>query len=211
MELARTRLEDIPYEFLGNLDADITLVPEYYEKVIAKLEEDPSLGIAGGGVFSMNADGSLMGGGFIKPEFVGGPVQLFRRQCLEDIGGYAPYGHADSVAVAKAQMKGWKVRCFPDILAFHHELPRTTIREKVPDCYRMGQMDYIMGALLVFEMARCLMRVLKRPYGIAGASMFVGYAGTFISGRKKTVPKDIRKYMQKGQLRKMMLTLNPKK
>ena len=203
MALALELLQDIEYDFFGNLDADITLEPAYYEKVINKLIENHSLGICGGGVYSVNDDGGTTGEGFLNPEFVGGPVQLFRRKCLQEIGGYKPYGHTDCVAVATAKMSGWNVRCFPGIQAFHHGMPANTVREKVPVCFRMGKMDYIMGGLLVFELARCVRRSFRRPFLVAGMAMLAGYAWEGVTAKKSCVPKDLVKFMQVEQMEKL--------
>src|SRR4051794_28454197 len=36
------------YDYIGNLDADISLEPTYFAELIARLEADPRLGLAGG-------------------------------------------------------------------------------------------------------------------------------------------------------------------
>jgi len=203
MDLARASLTDLDYDFLGNLDADVTFGPDYYEKILSHLYEDPKLGIAGGGAYSVLKDGRLGAGGFIQPDFVGGPIQFFRRQCLEDIGGYATYGHSDSVAVFSARMKGWKVRCFPEIHAYHHGMPGNSIREKVPICFRMGQMDYIMGALALFMVGRCAARMFYKPYVLAGLSMFAGYSWAAIKKKKSRLPQDLRRFLRADQKRKI--------
>jgi len=203
MALARENLKDLDYDFLGNLDADITFGSDYFEKIIDKINSDPELGIVGGGAYSVLKDGRPASGGFIQPDFVGGPIQFFRRKCLEDIGGYAPYGHSDSVAVFSARMKGWKVRCFPEIRAYHHGMPGNSIREKVPICFRLGYMDYIMGALPLFMAGRCAARMFQRPYILAGISMFSGYLGAALKSQKSLLPKDLKEFMQADQKRKI--------
>jgi len=207
MKLALDQSRDLEFDFIGNLDADITFGQDYYKSIIHKMMEDPGLGLAGGGAYNVNPDGSLAGGGFIKPDFVGGPVQLFRRKCLEDIGGYAPYGHADCVAVASAKMNGWKVQCFPEIRAFHHGLPGYTVKEKVPDCFKMGQMDYIMGGLFLYQIARCVRRMFKKPFFIAGLSMLFGYIWAFLKRRNERIPKDLIHYIQSDQKQKLLSIL----
>src|SRR4030042_2374893 len=109
-----------------------------------KALSDEKLGITGGGGYSVLENGKIIPGGFIQPDFVGGPLQFFRQKCLDDIDGYFPYGHADVVAVFMARMKDWKVRCFPEIKAYHHGQPENKVRVKVPINFRLGQMDYIM-------------------------------------------------------------------
>ena len=53
---------------------------------------------------------------------VSGQVQLFRRECFEQIGGYIPHkaGGIDWMAVTTARMMGWKTRSFREKKFFHY-------------------------------------------------------------------------------------------
>lgn len=203
MALARGMVSDIDYEFFGNLDADITFDKDYYEQVINRMIADPKIGVGGGGAYSVGLDGKVWDSGFIRSDFVGGPVQFFRRQCLEDIDGYAFYGHSDCVAVMKARMKGWKVQCFPEIKAFHHDQPDNSVRDKVPICFRMGYMDHLMGGLLSFEAARCFLRIFSKPYLLAGAAMFGGFLWARIKREHVRLPDEVAAFLRADQKQKL--------
>jgi len=203
MALARRKFAEIPHEFVANLDADITFGPDYFEKVMEKALADESLGIAGGGGYSVLENGKIIPGGFIQPDFVGGPLQFFRKKCLDDIDGYFPYGHADVVAVFMARMKGWKVRCFPEIKAYHHGQPENTVRVKVPINFRLGQMDYIMGGYPPFILGRSVIRMFQKPYILAGLAMLAGYLWASVRRPKRHLPKDLVAYMKKDQKNKL--------
>jgi glycosyltransferase involved in cell wall biosynthesis len=204
MQSAIIMMADQEYEFIGNLDADTTLEPDYYERVLEKFKTDPELGIAGGGVYTV-FEGEKNNGpeGFVNPDFVGGPVQLFRRDCIEQLGGYLPFGHDDCIAVARAHMNGWKVKCYPEIHAYQYGMPQNSIAEKVPICFNMGRMDYLMGGLFTFEILRCLHRMAHRPYIFAGASLFLGYLWAALSPEKIRLFKEIQDYMQLEQIEKL--------
>jgi len=73
------------YSFIGNLDADISLPPNYYEDIISEFERDPGLGIAGGIVCSKNRYGFTTDD--TAPDSVAGAVQLFRKECFDQVGG----------------------------------------------------------------------------------------------------------------------------
>jgi len=203
MALARRLLAKTDYDFIANLDADIRLPPDYFEKVIDKTIEDPTLGITGGGAYSVLEDGTILHGGFIQPDFVGGPVQLFRKQCLEDINGYQPFDHADVVAVFMAKMKGWKVRCYPDIQALHLDQPRFSVREKIPTCFRLGKIDYSLGGIPLFVFGRSVLRMFKPPFILAGLSMLAGYSWAAIRHEKRSLPKDLIDFMRIDQKQKI--------
>jgi biofilm PGA synthesis N-glycosyltransferase PgaC len=203
MNRAIHHLKNINYDFIGNLDADITFGPEYYESIIEKMNANTRLGIAGGGAYNILKDGTLSRGGFIQPDFVGGPVQFLRIGCFKDIDRYPSYGHDDVLTTCIARMKGWEVRCFPEIRAYHHGMPGNSIREKVPICFRMGQMDYIMGALYLFMIGRCLIRMFQKPYVLAGLSMFAGFCWAAIKKKKSRIPEDLKRFLRTDQKRKI--------
>lgn len=199
MTIARSRFAALDYEFHGNLDADITFSNDYFERLIEKALKDQKLGIVGGGAYSVYEGKKLVKGGFIQPDFVGGPVQFFRRQCLDDIDGYFPYGNADVVAVFMARMKGWKVRCFPEIRAFHHGQPENSVRVKAPICFRLGEMDYIMGGYPPFILGRCLLRIFHEPPVFAGLAMLAGYIWASFKKPKRHLPKELISFMKYDQ------------
>ena len=168
----------LSFDYVANLDADITCPPDYYERVMAVMDEDTTIGIAGGAVRNILPDGRLAPGGFYKPDFVAGAVQVFRRTCYEAIGGYKPYGHEDCVAALEAKAQGWTVKNMLDLVVDHHppwEGYATDIRSKLPTCLYLGQMHYIMREPLWREIPRCIKRCFARPWILGGCAMGAGY------------------------------------
>ncbi len=206
-EHVRKLLGGLDYDFFGNLDADITFEPAYFERLLAIMSADDRLGICGGGAYSVLENGESLAGGFIQPDFVGGPVQFFRKECLEDIDGYHPYDHADVVAVTMARMKGWKVRCFPEIRALHHGQPGNSVKEKVPICFQMGQADYVAGNYAPFILGRCVLRSFHKPVLFAGLSMLAGYLWAGLSRKERRMPRDVLAYMRRDQKRQILVSL----
>jgi len=193
VEMALTSLSGVEYEYFANLDADVTIEPSYYERVLQRFESDRSLGIAGGMIRSILPDGVQARGGFKNPEAVGGPIQMFRRKCYEDIGGYKPYGHEDGLACADARRKGWTVRSFSDIWANHHVPYKgyaSTIASKVPTCFYLGQMNYVLRMPLWFDTLMALRECCHRPFVLAGSSMLAGHLWAMILFKKK-MPKEV--------------------
>ncbi len=202
----RAALEQVarePYDYLAVLDADITLPTDYYERVLRIFAEDPRMGIAGGGAYNVYEDGEVSESGFTNPEFVGGPVQMFRRTCYEAIGGYVTYGHEDVLAVAMAKMRGWRVCCDPQIRALHWGQQRPRASEKVPTLYRMGRADYVMHASLWFELMRSVRRMASPPYVAAGLAQLAGYTEALLDRRRK-IPASVvlRRYFRREEMAK---------
>lgn len=89
-------LQGIPYDFIGNIDADITVNPSYFEELFNKFSLNPRLGIAGGFVQD-EMNGRFVNRSGNRDHSVSHAAQLVRRECYEEIGGYAvlKYGGED--------------------------------------------------------------------------------------------------------------------
>jgi len=79
-------LQALNYQFIANLDSDISFGPAYYQQLMEKFDLDPSLGLAGGCIFEES------NGKFVSRQRTGvlgrHAVQMFRRECFESVGGY---------------------------------------------------------------------------------------------------------------------------
>src|ERR1700743_3485983 len=119
------RAQNIPWEFVCNLDGDISFDADQFEFLLGKCISDPQLGVVG---TTFREEGFDLAKDVVEWEtHVGGQCQMFRRQCFEEIGGYKPVasGGIDWVAVITARMKGWKTRSFAE-REFYHYRPMGT-------------------------------------------------------------------------------------
>lgn len=118
------RLKGAAYDIIGNLDADITFEPGYFEFLLAKFATNLKLGVAGT-PFVEKSDEThehTYAHQFAQIEHVSGACQLFRKECFEQVGGYIPIkgGAIDWIAVTTARMKGWETRTFLEKTCLHH-------------------------------------------------------------------------------------------
>jgi poly-beta-1,6-N-acetyl-D-glucosamine synthase len=74
------RLMNLNFEVIGNLDADISFEPDYFEYLLGKFAQIDELGVAGTpfieGTFQYDY-------AYVSIEHVSGACQLFRRRCFE--------------------------------------------------------------------------------------------------------------------------------
>jgi len=192
-------LEGVRYDFFGNLDADISFGPDYYEQILAKFRENPKLGLAGGFVHEKMKD-EFRSRKFNSRNSVPHAVQFFRRKCYEDVGGYIPlkYGGPDWHAEVTARMNGWEVRSFPEIKVFHHR--RTLGADGVlSGGYRQGMMDYSLGSSALFEILKCMTRVAHRPYFIYAACRLAGFAAACLKREQRIVSREFVSFLQNEQ------------
>ena len=99
------QVQSLRFDVIGNLDADVSFDGDYLAFLMEKFANDPELGVAGTPFLENGYDSAR--DSFEGENHVAGGCQLFRRNCLEDVGGYIanPAGGIDWIAVTTARMK----------------------------------------------------------------------------------------------------------
>jgi glycosyltransferase involved in cell wall biosynthesis len=202
--IGQEHLNNVNYDFIGNLDADVSLSTDYYERILYQFDIFPRLGIAGGQVYD-NYSGKISRHVSSKIS-VNGMIQIFRRECFEEIGGYLQLerGGIDMIAEIAARRQGWVTRTFPNIRVIHNRRTGTRNSNIYTARYRQGKMEFVNGYHILFEMVRCLMRIIEKPYILSSVARFAGYLSSFIACEKKAVPREIIKYLRQEQLRRLV-------
>lgn len=199
------RLQHLPHDVIGSLDADLTFEPEYFAFLLSKFAENPSLGVAG----TPFAEGKVTYNyKFTSIEHVSGACQLFRRKCFEDIGGYQPIasGGIDWVAVTTARMKGWQTRTFPEMVCQHHRPMGTATVGNFRALYNLGRQDYMLGGHPLWQLFRGFFQAIRRPYVIGGVCLFSGYWAARFGGAKIGVSAELMQFHRKEQMRRLRRT-----
>jgi glycosyltransferase involved in cell wall biosynthesis len=196
-------LKGVEYGFVGNVDADVVLEPDYYETILAKFQTDPRLGLAGGLVCDCCWDKPEEE--FAAADSVRGPIQMFRRECYEQIGGHTCIGMGgyDTVAEIKARMYGWEVRTFPDAKALHLRPTGTAKSSILRARFRQGRIEYRVRYHPLFEIAKCLWRVRQKPYLLGSVCRLSGYCWSFLRREQPVLPHDVVSYLRGEQLEKL--------
>lgn len=196
------KVKHLEFDFLAALDADLQLEPNYYESLLKEFDSNPKLGVASG-VYLDLIDG--------RPRRVlrsnistSGGLQIFRRECYNQIGGYVPlkYGGDDSLAEYIARMKGWQTSSFPAYQAIHKRPVGTRGKSGILKArYRQGMTDYYLGTHILFMFAKSLRRaVLEKPYIFGAAARMAGFMVGCFSTEKRSVSDDVIRYIRKEQM-----------
>ena len=93
-EAGITALNCRDYQYLGLLDADLEFEAGYFETLLHRFETNPRLGLAGGVVITSAALAIAFHAIFTTSP---GPVQLFRRECFESLGGLVAIPRGDGM------------------------------------------------------------------------------------------------------------------
>jgi len=198
------RVKQLPYEIIGNLDADVSLDTDHFEFLLSKFSQDHRLGVAGT-VFTEPSGYNSATDSFEGQSYVSGQCQIFRRECFEEIGGYVPskVGGIDWMAVKTARMIGWNTRSFREKSFLHHRPLGTAECGVVASNFEYGKKDYILGGHPLWQIFRCTYRMTKRPYVVGGAALLAGYLSAFLSRTERPVSPELMSFHRSEQMLKL--------
>jgi poly-beta-1,6-N-acetyl-D-glucosamine synthase len=191
---------DCDYDFIANLDGDVSFDPDYFVSLLAQFEKDPSLGIAGGvvceprhGVFEPRISNSLRS--------VAHAGQIVRRACYDQIGGWMAleFGGEDWYAEIRARKLGWRVAAFAEQRLRHHR-PTGGASPLLRHRFREGKMDHSVGSHPLFEIGKCARRVLEKPWLIGSLARMAGFLWSYVTGSPRSIDAEMVRFLRQEQL-----------
>ncbi len=193
-------LECKDWNFLVKLDADLKFPPDYFANLLDRFQTQSTLGIAGGDLFH-HVDGGLQ---LEKcPRFhVRGATKFYRRECWEAIGGLVTQPGWDIVDETKANMLGWKTESFPDLRVIHHRFTGTA-ESKWKDQVKNGRAYYVAGYHPLFMAAKCVLRLVRRPYLTGALGMAYGFVSNYLKHAPQVGDRALIQYVRRQQLRRL--------
>jgi len=197
------RAQDIDYEAIGNLDADVSFDEDYFSFLLGKLAEDPKLGLVGTPYRDpVNEPYDYR---FASIEHVTGPCQLFRRKCWEDIGGYMPVkgGAIDRIADISARMKGWKTRTYTEKVYLHYRHTGTAQQGLLMAKFKDGGKDYSVGTSPIWEVFRTVYQMTKKPFVIGSLMMAAGYSWSLVRRVERPVSPELVDFCRREQMQRI--------
>jgi hypothetical protein len=170
---------------------------------LTEFEKDLNLGISGGIRYDLIKDK------FYKldcaPDSVGGPFQLFRRKCFEEIGGYKPlrFGGIDAVAEISARMMGWEVKHFPKYKIYHYRQTGMANKSIIKQRFKAGLRNYSIGYHPIFQLLKSSRDFFIKPYFIGSALILAGYFWGAIKRYEMPISKEFKVYLRNEQINKI--------
>lgn len=199
VQVGLTALANDGYDFVGNLDADLSFDRCYFEQLLARFEQDEQLGLAGGWIHEDH------GSGFAPRPFnetwsVPHAVHFLRRNCYRDIGAYQPltFGGEDTCAVTEARMSGWMAHTFRDLPVYHHRHSASS-GGRLRNHFRLGRMDYSLGYALWYEGLACARRSVQNPLVIGSVVRFGGFLLGYVRRDRRPVSPAFVKFLRASQ------------
>jgi glycosyltransferase involved in cell wall biosynthesis len=198
------QVQSLPFEVIGNLDADLSFEADYLEFLLRKFAEDPQLGVAGTPFIEDGGYDSARDS-FEGENHVAGGCQLFRRQCFEEVGGYIPNraGGIDWVAVTTARMRGWKTRSFPEKRFHHYRTLGTAGKGPLRALFSYGEKDYYLGGSPIWQLFRVAYRMTKKPVLLGGLALLSGYIWAALRRSHRVASPELMRFHRHEQMKKL--------
>jgi glycosyltransferase involved in cell wall biosynthesis len=193
-------LQSQDWNFIGKLDGDVGLQPDYFEACLQRFEQNAKLGICGG-VMYCEQNGQLKLDE--QPtDHVRGALKLYRRSCWQDIGGLIRTTGWDTVDEAHANMLGWQTTSFSELRVIHHR-PTGAAAGGWRDNMKNGVADYVSGYHPLFLVVKCLKRSLQKPYMLKSLAHAYGYLSAYARKMPRGGNKDLLQYVRSKQMRRL--------
>jgi hypothetical protein len=180
------------YDLIGKLDGDVELPPDWFATLVARFAADSRLGLAGGRLAEPEPGGRWRTIP-IPAHHVHGAVKLFRRECLEAIGGVPERLGWDTIDETYARMRGFETYSFADLLARHHR-PHGSADGRLRGRARHGECAWILHYGLPWTALRSLKVARTSPVGVSGLAFLGGYLAAALRGVPRVEDPEFRRF-----------------
>jgi biofilm PGA synthesis N-glycosyltransferase PgaC len=148
-------------DYLARFDADLLFERDYFSRLVDRFNQDPKLGIAGGGLYIIDRRGRLVPEH--APEYhVRGALKMYRRECFEQLGGLGTDIGWDTIDEVYAWSRGWRTRSFMDIQVIHRRPTGESLHAS--RIYReRGRAEYLTWSHPAFVLLKTMKMAIKSP------------------------------------------------
>ena len=188
------------FEYIVKLDGDLSFDPDFFEKALKRMYLNPALGITSG-IRHIRVNGGLVEERSAE-RHTHGSCKIYRKRCLDDIGGLIPAMGWDGVDEIKARMKGWTAEPVAGLRVIHlrpEDKAAVTFRSGA----ERGRGSYFMGYHPVFLLVRAIKCAIKSP--LDGIGMLYGYLKAILTSGERIDDADFIKYLRSNQLKRLFL------
>jgi glycosyltransferase involved in cell wall biosynthesis len=161
---------DVTTDVVVNVDADVTMEPRYFERLLQAFEADPTLGIASGSAWE--EDDGVWRQRFVTGGTVWGATRAYRWACLQDVLPLEERHGWDGIDQLKARARGWETKTLLELPFRHHRAEGREDGSTWSHWAANGDTAYFMGYRFWYLVARALHRVRRDR---AAVGLIYGY------------------------------------
>ena len=186
-------LEEQP-DVIVKLDADVSFVPDHFERLLEAFERDRRLGIAGGVCFELQ-DGEWRPT-HVTGAHVRGAVRAYRAACLAAVSPLEQGLGWDTIDEVRAAVLGWRTEVVRDLRFDHHRPLGARDGLYWSRALRQGRAARYMGYRFPYLVARALFRARTNPSALA---MIWGYCASAVRREPVLADERVRMEVRRGQ------------
>lgn len=183
-----------PPEIVVNVDADISVEPDYFEVLLGKFDAYSSLGIASGSAFELQKGAWRQR--HVTGSTVWGASRAYRWECLQEILPFEERVAWDGIDEFRANARGWRTQAFEELPFRHHrregERDGSTWRAR----RNQGHAAYYVGYRPWYLVLRALWHTRREPAALA---MVWGYAEAALKRDQQSPDHSGRAYLRHQQ------------
>jgi poly-beta-1,6-N-acetyl-D-glucosamine synthase len=185
-----TQLGVLP-EVVVKVDADISMEPDYFERLVTEFDTSPQLGIASGTCYERDEGNWTQR--HVTGDHVWGATRAYRRSCLEDVSPLEERLGWDGIDEIKAALRGWQTRTFLDLPFYHHRREG----EREDHAWRMvGDACYYLGYRIDYLLLRALNNARRDRAALA---MVGGYTRAALRRAERCPDEEVRSFVRRQQ------------
>jgi poly-beta-1,6-N-acetyl-D-glucosamine synthase len=193
------RLDRLP-DVVVKLDADVSMAPDYFDRLMQAFAADPLLGIASGSCYEYDGEGWRQQ--HMTGSSVWGCARAYRTACLEEILPLEEQMGWDGIDVLKAEVRGWNSGIQVDLPFRHHRVEGARDGARRSAYAAQGRAAHYMGYRTWYLVARALNRSRTEPAALA---MIGGFAAATAMRRPRCADPQVVAHLRSEQ----RLTLLP--
>jgi biofilm PGA synthesis N-glycosyltransferase PgaC len=156
---------EIEPDVVVNVDADVTMDADYFERLLGAFERDPSLGIASGSAWEN--DNGVWRQRFVTGGTVWGATRAYRWACLQSVLPLEERHGWDGIDQLKARARGWQTKTLTDLPFRHHRAEGHQDGSRWAHWLANGDTAYFMGYRPWYLFFRTLHQVRRDPAAVA--------------------------------------------
>ena len=109
------------------------------------------------------------------------------------------------------RQQGWNVQAFPELVVQHYR-PAGSAGGLVRGWYRQGQMDYAVGSVPLFEIAKCVRRIPEHPFVVGALTRLAAFGLSYVAQAPRLVSPEFMCYLREEQRQRLraMIRSRPK-
>ena len=205
--LAHVDVED--YDFLCKFDVDLDLPDAYFETLMRRMNDDPTLGTCSGKAYYIHPQTGARVSELCGDEASVGMTKFYRRECFEQIEGFVAEVGWDGYDCHRARWFGWRAMSWssPEALQFIHLRPMGSSQKSIyRGRIRHGKGQFHLGAHPLFFLASSLYRsVRQKPYVTGTFFSIFGYIKAAVTGEKRFGDRDMTRFVRAYQMRALRI------